>query len=93
MNADRLEQLLASHGVTEQQTRPTRTPRPPHLVRRFGPPTQTLAIRTQSEVAAMLGVKRCYVNEVEQRALRKLRQEIERRASLAGVSVNEWMES
>lgn len=88
----RLESILLARGVICDDDRPTRTPRPPHLVRRFGVPTQTLAIRTQSEVAAMLGVKRCYVNEVEQRALRKLRQEIERRASLAGVSVNEWME-
>ena len=46
---------------------------------------------TQAEIARATGVTQSAIYLVEKRALRKIRQEIERQANLAGVTPAQWL--
>lgn len=75
-----LEQVLERRGVVDQ---------PEAKVHR----TLGEAVLSQEAIARRMGITRARVQQIELRALRKIRLEIQRRASLAGVSVFEWLET
>lgn len=47
--------------------------------------------RTQLDVAQLLGVSREHVGKAERRAIKKLREAVEREAAEAGCSVRQWL--
>ncbi|MGD9644288.1 MAG: sigma factor-like helix-turn-helix DNA-binding protein [Pirellulales bacterium] len=51
------------------------------------------AVRGQKEIAALLGISRARVFQLEQRAMEKIRKAIEQEARAAGMSIREWLES
>ena len=46
---------------------------------------------SQRELARMCGLSRAAIRHVEKRAMRKIREEIQRQAAAAGVSPIEWL--
>ena len=73
-----LEHILKRRGVTDESQ-----PTLPRII--------ATAVLSQRAVARRLCLSWQQVDDAERSAIAKLRLEIERRASLAGVSVVEWM--
>lgn len=51
----------------------------------------TPGLHTFEQIAAMQGVSRARIQQIERRAFRKFRQAVERYATAAGVSPREWL--
>ena len=55
--------------------------------------TQEVKPLTEREVAARMGISRALVRKLEARAIRKIRETIDREAEQVGLSPREWIES